>query len=125
MAFIYGFDCIFKIFFLINFRALGRDGDNRKTKVKVTTTTTEYPQSILKQKWFEFVRYVENYKLQIFWLTLYSLVTVGVFIERSHCKHSHYQNTAKVGVKHKLINQSIKISINLPTIVFLFCNIST
>uniref|UniRef100_H2Z324 NAD(P)H oxidase (H2O2-forming) n=1 Tax=Ciona savignyi TaxID=51511 RepID=H2Z324_CIOSA len=30
--------------------------------------------------------YIQNYRLQIFWLTLYLLVLAGIFIERAYCK---------------------------------------
>jgi len=32
------------------------------------------------------VSFVENYRRQIFWATLYTLVLFGVFIERAYCK---------------------------------------
>ena len=30
--------------------------------------------------------YLETYRLQVFWLALFCLVTAGVFIERAYCK---------------------------------------
>lgn len=70
--------------FIKSYRTLDRKADNRKSKVRVTTKQKEYPQTKLRQKWFEFISYVENYRLQIFWVTLYSLVTVGIFVERAY-----------------------------------------
>lgn len=77
---------LIKTWVQFHFRTLDRKADNRKTKVLVTTKQKEFPQTKLRQKWFEFISYVENYRLQIFWVTLYSLVTVGIFVERAYCK---------------------------------------
>ncbi|GFO25868.1 hypothetical protein PoB_005237300 [Plakobranchus ocellatus] len=44
-----------------------------------TPPTTRY--GLLLQKW---ARYVDNHSRSIFWLTLYTLVTAGIFIERAY-----------------------------------------
>ncbi|KAL5006128.1 hypothetical protein ScPMuIL_017286 [Solemya velum] len=56
----------------------------KDSHIQIVTTTKELPQSWLAQNLFEITRYIENYRLQIFWFTLYTLVTLGIFIERAY-----------------------------------------
>ena len=56
-----------------------------------TTTVTDIPvqkrtvtQSKLGRQFAIFIRWVENYKLQIFYLTLFELVCIGIFVERAY-----------------------------------------
>ncbi|XP_062578537.1 dual oxidase 2-like isoform X2 [Saccostrea cucullata] len=53
------------------------------TKVKVKARTEQLPTTPLGQRLYEFTRKIENNRLQIFWLTLYILVTLGIFLERA------------------------------------------
>ncbi|XP_048733941.2 dual oxidase 2-like isoform X2 [Ostrea edulis] len=55
----------------------------RNTRVKIKTTIAELPKSVMGQRLYELTRKIENYRLQIFWLTLYILVTLGIFLERA------------------------------------------
>ncbi|XP_069137726.1 dual oxidase 2-like isoform X3 [Argopecten irradians] len=55
-----------------------------KTMVKVKTEEREVPPSPSQAKVNEIIRWIENYKRQIFWVTLYTLVLVGVFGERAY-----------------------------------------
>lgn len=32
-------------------------------------------------------KFIANYYLEIFWLTLYSLIVLGIFMERVYCKY--------------------------------------
>ena len=41
-------------------------------------------QSWVGRKWAVFIRYIENYKLHIFYLSIFFLVTAGIFVERGH-----------------------------------------
>ncbi|XP_061164792.1 dual oxidase 2-like [Saccostrea echinata] len=53
------------------------------TKLKVKTRVAELPATALGQRIYEITRKIENNRLQIFWLTLYILVTLGIFLERA------------------------------------------
>ncbi|KAK6179830.1 hypothetical protein SNE40_012099 [Patella caerulea] len=56
---------------------------NSKVRVKV-----ERPQPVSStntaEKIFAITKFMEIYRLQIFWLLLYTLVTIGIFIERAY-----------------------------------------
>ncbi|KAL3866800.1 hypothetical protein ACJMK2_044068 [Sinanodonta woodiana] len=56
----------------------------RRSQVSITTSQQKAPQTKLEKRWFGFIRWVENYRRQIFWVTLYVLVTIGIFVERAH-----------------------------------------
>ncbi|XP_055864170.1 dual oxidase 2-like [Biomphalaria glabrata] len=45
---------------------------------------TSKPQTVSKTQFQRFCLYVDNHNRQIFWLTLYTLVTLGIFIERAY-----------------------------------------
>ncbi|XP_078313072.1 dual oxidase 2-like isoform X3 [Crassostrea virginica] len=60
-----------------------RGMERRNTRVKIKTKITELPTSPFGQRIYELTRKIENYRLQIFWLTLYILVTLGIFLERA------------------------------------------
>ncbi|XP_071091367.1 dual oxidase 1-like [Haliotis cracherodii] len=69
-----------------NFRAhsINRKAKNRQTNIRVGTQKTQPPMTPFAQKMYVFTRYVENYRLQIFWVTLFTLINIGIFIERAH-----------------------------------------
>ncbi|XP_070541735.1 dual oxidase 2-like isoform X2 [Ptychodera flava] len=56
----------------------------RGKSVRVETKKTTYTDSPLLKKFNAFKRYVENYKMHIFWLTLYMLVLLAIFVERAY-----------------------------------------
>ena len=58
----------------------------RQQSVSAPTNFAVYPRTAFGQKWYNFSQWVATYQLQIFWLTLYTLVLVGVFLERAFCK---------------------------------------
>lgn len=58
----------------------------RQQSVSAPTNFAVYPKTAFGQKWYNFSQWVATYQLQIFWLTLYTLVLVGVFLERAFCK---------------------------------------
>ncbi|KAK6179799.1 hypothetical protein SNE40_012075 [Patella caerulea] len=58
--------------------------NRRASKIKITTTKKQLPMGKFQTKLHEFTRYVENYRLQIFWFTLFNLVNFGIFIERAY-----------------------------------------
>ncbi|KAK3606296.1 hypothetical protein CHS0354_037972 [Potamilus streckersoni] len=57
-----------------------------RTKLKLTITTKQKdrPKTKWEKKKLAFVNWLENYRRQIFWVTLYILITVGIFVERAH-----------------------------------------
>lgn len=63
----------------------------KNTKIKVKAKSTELPPSPAGQKLYEITRKIENYRLQIFWLSVYILVTIGIFLERAFCKYMSIQ----------------------------------
>lgn len=65
-----------------------RGMERRNTRVKIKTKITELPTSPFGQRIYELTRKIENYRLQIFWLTLYILVTLGIFLERAFCEYT-------------------------------------
>ncbi|XP_021358388.1 dual oxidase 2-like isoform X2 [Mizuhopecten yessoensis] len=68
-----------------NVRSDGTGGLTRtKTMVRVKTVEKKKPPTLAKQKVNEAIRYIENYKRHIFWVTLYSLVLLGIFLERAY-----------------------------------------
>ncbi|XP_041371604.1 dual oxidase 2-like [Gigantopelta aegis] len=76
---------------------------NRTSKVNIVTKKTKPPMSKLGQQYYEFQRYIENYRLQIFWGSLFSLITAGIFIERAYFysvlrEHSGLRRLAGFGV---------------------------
>jgi len=65
-----------------------RERNERKSKVEVKVHKKKYEESKSKQIFLRVQKYIENYRLHIFWLTLYLLVLAGIFIERAYCKFS-------------------------------------
>ncbi|XP_041375720.1 dual oxidase 1-like [Gigantopelta aegis] len=57
---------------------------NRRSKIEVSVKRASYPESAMSLRWDAFSRYVEIYQLHIFWLTLYTLVCIGIFVERAY-----------------------------------------
>ncbi|KAK7116278.1 hypothetical protein V1264_001988 [Littorina saxatilis] len=57
---------------------------NRASRVTVRTTQTEYPATPNARRLHVFLRFVENHRLQIFWVVLYTLLMFGIFIERAY-----------------------------------------
>ena len=46
------------------------------------------PQGELAKNWFHIKSYFETYKRHIFWCSLYTFVTLGIFFERFYCKYT-------------------------------------
>ncbi|XP_066271340.1 dual oxidase 2-like isoform X5 [Branchiostoma lanceolatum] len=49
-----------------------------------TIKVKKYTTNPVMKKFNGFKRYIQNYRLHIFWLTLYTLVTIGIFAERAY-----------------------------------------
>ena len=80
-------------------RAYGRNGKGKKgskptaaqetetapaTTIDIPVTKRKYTQTTLGRKLAVFIRYVENNRLQIFYLSLFWLVCAGIFVERAY-----------------------------------------
>ncbi|KAK0057646.1 dual oxidase 2, partial [Biomphalaria pfeifferi] len=46
-------------------------------------TKREYPGSPFAKRYYKVSRYFNRYRWQIFWCTLYTLITIGIFVERA------------------------------------------
>ena len=56
-----------------------------KSGDSVRVVTTHQPVGRVAEWTHEVTRFVGYYRLQIFWCTLYTLVNVGIFVERAYC----------------------------------------
>ncbi|XP_064595545.1 dual oxidase 2-like [Liolophura sinensis] len=54
------------------------------SKLNVRTKERQLPQTKSQKYWYILEHYVANYKRQIFWLSLFTFVTCGIFIERAY-----------------------------------------
>ena len=54
--------------------------------VDIPTTKRNLPKGSVFRYFEVFKRYVENYKLHIFWISLFQLTVAGIFIERAYCE---------------------------------------
>lgn len=61
---------------------------NDDTQLRVETKSEEYITDPLRKKIHGTIRFIENYKMHIFWLTIYTLILLLIFAERMYCKHS-------------------------------------
>ncbi|ESO87606.1 hypothetical protein LOTGIDRAFT_235056 [Lottia gigantea] len=57
---------------------------NRESKIHIEATKKQIPMGKFQTKIYEITRYIENYRLHIFWFILFNLVTLGIFIERAY-----------------------------------------
>lgn len=61
-------------------------GKQRYTYYEMRTIESTEPVGTY-QKWVHgALHFFENYRREIFWVTLYTLVVFGIFIERAYCK---------------------------------------
>lgn len=54
-----------------------------KSKVLIPTERKQEPRTGWQKRLYSFNKYVENYRRQIFWITLYILISIGIFVERA------------------------------------------
>ena len=52
----------------------------------IPTTQRYIPKTSIERYFATFKRWVENYKLHIFYLSMFFLVTAAIFVERAYCK---------------------------------------
>lgn len=55
----------------------------QQSVVRVTTHQQEYPKTPFAQKMYEITSYISSNRLEIFWGTLFTLVLIGIFLERA------------------------------------------
>ena len=63
-----------------------RPDDAAAAASDVATDEKIQPKSAFAQRRSQITSYFETYKRQIFWTSLYTLVTLGVFGERAYCE---------------------------------------
>ena len=63
--------------------ATGGDGPTGPT-FDIPVQKRNFTQTSLGRRWAVFIRYVENYKLHIFYLSIFFIVVVGIFVERAY-----------------------------------------
>ena len=87
-------------------RTLERTLERRAKGEPVNTKQRVYPKTAWAKRVAAVTSYFEKNRLQIFWATLYTLVSIGIFAERAYCKLSFMLNTFSLEVKmlHELIN---------------------
>ena len=65
--------------------AQGKDGESSGSKTHDIPTVVRAASSSKFMRFiFIFFRYIENYRLHIFWLSIFFLVTMAIFVERSY-----------------------------------------
>ena len=67
-----------------------KDGHQKKKRQstmneEIKTIKREEPTTRFGATWNSFTHYIDNNRRQIFWVTLYTLVVCGIFIERAYC----------------------------------------
>ncbi|XP_013378732.1 dual oxidase 2-like isoform X2 [Lingula anatina] len=72
-------------------RAFSVENDGSRSKrmsstpgFKVETTKQKAPKTKTQKRYTAVLRYFENYRFHIFWSVLYSLVCIGIFVERAY-----------------------------------------
>ncbi|XP_014663461.1 PREDICTED: dual oxidase 2-like [Priapulus caudatus] len=72
-------------------RAYSKEGRSKSTaapsassQLKVETQKQKFEKNRVQNRINAFVRFVENHRMHIFWFSLYTLVTIGVFAERAY-----------------------------------------
>lgn len=64
-----------------------------ETCLRIETKPSQYEPDRNKQRVNQLIRFIENYQLHIFWVSLYTLVLFGIFIEKAYCKLLFLYNT--------------------------------
>ena len=63
----------------------GGEGKSKGSGIhEIPTVKHIAPKSKLYRFFYSFLRYIENYRLHIFWLSIFFLVTMCIFVERSY-----------------------------------------
>ena len=62
----------------------GEDDGSGTISRDIPIQSRRYTKSVYGRYFAAFLRFVENYKLHIFWLSIYFFVTVCIFVERSY-----------------------------------------
>lgn len=78
-------DC--NLIFLCRKGAKKKGFQRQQSVVRVTTHQQEYPKTPFAQKMYEITSYISSNRLEIFWGTLFTLVLIGIFLERAFCMY--------------------------------------
>lgn len=66
----------------------------------------------------DILRFFANYKLHIFWTTLYTLVSIGIFVERAYCEYETWAQLSMAQAhsddKNNLSHQEFEIFFSKP-----------
>lgn len=57
-----------------------------KSLLRVETKPMVYEKDPTKQRVNQVIRFIENYRLHIFWVVLYTLILFGIFIQKAYSK---------------------------------------
>eukprot|EP00118_Oscarella_pearsei_P006944 m.32550 g.32550 ORF g.32550 m.32550 type:complete len:1691 (+) comp31668_c0_seq3:179-5251(+) len=60
------------------------DGQRERNFEANAKETRDIPDSWARREWVQLVRYVQNYRLQIFWVLLFHLSVMLIFVERAY-----------------------------------------
>lgn len=55
--------------------------------LRVETKPVVFEKDPTKQRVNQVIRFIENYKLHIFWIVLYTLILFGIFIQKAYCEY--------------------------------------
>ena len=62
-----------------------KDSEQPDSTIEIPTVKkSSYSKTKIGRQFAVFIRYIENYKLHIFYLSIFFLVTAGIFVERGH-----------------------------------------
>ena len=73
--------------FFANRKGKAKGLKRQQSVVRVTTHSEEYPKTPFAQKMYEITSFISYNRLEIFWGTLFTLVLIGIFLERAFCKY--------------------------------------
>ncbi|CAK9295218.1 unnamed protein product [Gordionus sp. m RMFG-2023] len=56
----------------------------KKKRLSIKTYRLNLPQSKIAQSLFFYIRYLENYRWHVFWLSFYTLIVLGIFLDKAY-----------------------------------------
>lgn len=73
------------------------------SQLRVETKPMVYEKDPTKQRVNQVIRFIENYKLHVFWIVLYTLILFGIFIQKAYsysveAEHTGFRRIAGYGV---------------------------
>ena len=83
---------------------------NPSSKIQITVQEKVLNPNPLRQKLLIVENYIQNNKLQIFWLSLYVMVTAAIFAERVYGKHFCLKFGTFASTSNPLLQETIKLN---------------